>query len=273
MLPWPLVPPLSSVLVLLLTVFLAGAAEAQSSAKPAAEFNRVLANLKHEDFRVRTQAALALGVSKDPRAAGVLCRALGDPSAPVRAAAAAALGRLANGGLSCLEQRYPVEPNGTVRAAIERAVELVFEGFRITDRTRVYVAIASLADQSGRVGVEFPKLARTAMLNAGKGFSDFAFAPAWESAAAAKQRLAGRPSLKAFYLSPRLPPFEYRNGNLTVKLEVAMFSYPEKSLLGNFNVRLTQPDVEQEDPDSERDLVKMAAERAMQKFAKLAPML
>jgi hypothetical protein len=252
----------------LLTLFVCRPAHAQGT-----DIERILVNLKHEDFRVRTQAALALGVSKDARAAAHLCRSLADTSVPVRAAAAAALGRLANGGLSCLEQRYAVETNQTVKSAIERAVELVYDGFRITDATRVYVAIASLADQSGRAGPDLPRLTRTAMLTAGKTIPTFAFAPAWEETASAKQRLARRPELKAFYLSPRLPPFEYSDGNLTVKLEIAMFSYPDKALIGNFNVKLTQPDVAREDRESEKDLVKMAAERAIQKFAKLAPTL
>lgn len=58
-----------------------------------------------------------------------------------------------------------------------------------------------------------------------------------------------------------------------MKLEVAMFSYPDKALIGNFNVKLTQPDAEPDDRESEKELVKMAAERAIQKFAKLAPTL
>src|SRR5262249_2434929 len=44
-----------------------------------------------EDFRVRTQAALALGASKDKSAIKPLCAALADDSRAVRAAAAAAL--------------------------------------------------------------------------------------------------------------------------------------------------------------------------------------
>ena len=77
----------------------------------------------------------------------------------------------------------------------------------------------------------------------------------------------------AFFLSPRLPPFEYADGNLTVKLEVAMFSYPEKAMLGAFSVRLTQPDVSSQDTSSENDLVALAAERALEKFSRIAPTL
>lgn len=238
------------------------------------ELQRILANLKHDDFRVRTQAALALGASKQSGAVSALCRVLSDTSAPVRAAAAAAIGRLAlQAGLACLEQRYALESTSTVRSAIERSVELVYSGFRITSETRVYVAIAALADQSGRPSQDLPGIARSSMLTAGRSFPEFAFAPAWEDVSLAKRRLQGHPRVKAFYLSPRLPAFEYRSGDLVVRLEIALFSYPEKSLLGNFSVKLTQPDVQANDPESELDLVKTAAERAIQKFARLAPTL
>ena len=246
----------------------------RAAAQNNPDLERALGNLRHEDFRVRTQAALALGTTKDARALAALCRGLGDPSVPVRAAAAAALGRLAQqGGLACLEQRYSLESDAKVRLAIQRSVELVYTGFRITDATRVYVAIAALADQSGRTSVDLPRLALTTMLTAGKSFPELAFAPVWEDTPLAKRRLEGHPRVKAFYLSPRLPAFEYSSGNLVVRLEVALFSYPEKALLGNFNVKLTQPDVEREDRESELDLVKTAAERAIQKFARLVPTL
>ena len=44
-----------------------------------------------DDFRVRTQAALALGASKSKRAINPLCSALEDSSTTARAASAAAL--------------------------------------------------------------------------------------------------------------------------------------------------------------------------------------
>lgn len=236
-----------------------------------ADLSRIVLNLKHEDFRVRTQAALALGASKDVRAEAPLCRALSDSSVPVRAAAAAGLGRRASGGLACLERRYPVETSAAVKLAIERAAELVFGGFRIRDETRFYIAIAPVSDQANRPTAGFPQLARDAMLTAGRALPEVAFAPAWETLALARKRLASRGGLKAFSLSPRLPPFEYAGGNLTALLEIVMLTYPENALIGSFTVRLTQSDVDAPDLASEKDLVKMAAERAVQKFAKLAP--
>src|SRR4030095_14608433 len=56
------------------------------------------------DFRVRTQAALALGGLDDRSATTPLCQALDDTSDSVRSAAAAALGKLKDpAGLPCLK--------------------------------------------------------------------------------------------------------------------------------------------------------------------------
>jgi hypothetical protein len=233
---------------------------------------RLAVNLRNSDFRVRTQAALALGASKNTQAVSPLCGALADPNTTVRAAAAAALGRLAQGGSSCLERRLAAENVATVKDAIKRALELIAEP-KIGPETRFYVAIAKLTDKSGRAPGELDQRVRSGMLTAGRSMKAFAFAPPVETAEQAKQRVKRNPALKAFYLAPRLPAFEYQNASLTIRLDIAMFTYPERALVGNYGVRLTQPDVEGRDVESENDLVTMAAERALEKFAKLAPTL
>jgi hypothetical protein len=111
------------------------------------------------------------------------------------------------------------------------------------------------------------------MVSAAKSLKAFAFAPTAETPEQAKSRVKRYPALKGYYLAPRLPAFEYGNASLTIKLDIAMFTYPERALVGNYGVRLTQPDVAARDVDSENDLVTMAAERALEKFAKLAPTL
>ncbi|MEO6420067.1 MAG: HEAT repeat domain-containing protein, partial [Polyangiaceae bacterium] len=59
--------------------------------------------LQSDDFRVRTQAALALGAVDDDGAVTPLCRALSDSSEIVRQISAAALKRLARpAALGCL---------------------------------------------------------------------------------------------------------------------------------------------------------------------------
>src|SRR5688572_8582896 len=49
-----------------------------------------LSNLQSSDFRLRTQAALALGASKSAQAVEPLCKTLTDENVSVRTAAAAA---------------------------------------------------------------------------------------------------------------------------------------------------------------------------------------
>jgi HEAT repeat protein len=235
------------------------------------DLDKVLANLRHEDFRVRTQAALALGASKDQRATTPLCKALEDGNVSVRAAAAAALGRLALGGDDCLDKRLANEQSAAVKAAIEKALEQLDGGEPVfTPEVRFYVALGKLADKSGRNGNALERLVRKGMVTAGGSNGSFAFAPGHETPQRAKERVGKRPKVKAFYLAPRLPPFDYSDGNLTVRLEIAMFSYPDKAMVGNYSVRLTQPDVTKPDPDSENDLVSMCAERAIEKFAHIA---
>jgi HEAT repeat protein len=60
-------------------------------ASAADKIDKLSSQLKSaDDFRVRTQAALALGASKSKRALKPLCAGLEDSSATVRAASAAA---------------------------------------------------------------------------------------------------------------------------------------------------------------------------------------
>lgn len=245
-----------------------------AAAAQQGDLERALANLRHEDFRVRTQAALALGASKNERATIPLCATLEDGNVSVRAAAAAALGRLALGGDECLDKRLAVETNASAKAAMEKALEQLDGGEPIfTPEVRFYLAVGKLTDKSGRNGAALARLVRKSMTSAGGAIESFAFAPGHETPQRAKERVSKHPKVKGFYLSPRLPPFEYTDGNLTVRLEIAMFSYPDKAMVGSFSVRLTQPDVAKPDPESENDLVSMCAERAIEKFSRIATTL
>src|SRR5215472_3461592 len=82
--------------------------------------------LKSDDFRVRTNAALALGATNDDAAVSPLCGALGDGNDVVRRAAVEALKRLArSSSLDCLRRRASVEPNGSIKSQIQRAIESI----------------------------------------------------------------------------------------------------------------------------------------------------
>jgi hypothetical protein len=235
-------------------------------AQESADVDHLVLNLANgSDFRIRTQAALALGASKSRRAVGPLCSGLDDSNATVRAASAAALGRLRLGGSECLQKRLANEPSDTVKSAIQKALDPVF-----TSDTKYYLAIGKTADKTGRSGDEIDGIIHSAMASAASSLPIYAVAPVGETVADAKRRLGPHSNVKPFFLSPRLTAPDYSGGNLTVRLEIAMFSYPDKSLIGNYTTKLTEPGVTSPDKDSENDLIKTAAERALDKFSQVA---
>lgn len=232
--------------------------------------DKAAAQLKDsDDFRVRTQAALSLGASKSKRAVEPLCGGLEDTNTTVRAAAAAALGKLKKGGEDCLEKRLEDESNASVKASIKKALASLKGASEpaITDKTKVYLFISKASDKTGRSGDDVPKLVRSSMVKAAGGEDGFVIAPADETPAVATKRLAKWKNLKAFMLSPKVLEPKYSGGSLQIKIDVAIFTYPGKALKGNIPVKLTQDGVSDKDKASEDDLIKMAAERAIQKFS------
>jgi hypothetical protein len=229
------------------------------------------------DFRVRTQAALALGASGDATAVESLCAGLEDSSVTVRAASAAALGRLAKGGKDCLKERLGDEPNGSVKTVITKSLVQIDQGGAsgapaIGDSTKFYVAVGATTDKSGRSDSSVDTLVREGMVGAAAGAGgEYALAPGNESAGDAKKVLKKYKHLKAFYLWPKVSAPEYTGGNLTVRLEVSIFTYPGKSLKAVVPLKLTMPEVSSGDRDSENDLIKMAAAKAFEKFVASAP--
>ncbi|HMJ13839.1 MAG TPA: HEAT repeat domain-containing protein [Polyangiaceae bacterium] len=228
-----------------------------------------------DDFRVRTQAALALGASKNKRALSPLCSGLSDGNTTVRAAAAAGLGRLALlGGAACLKRRMGVENASSVKATIKKALgqieagETVEEAPAVTASTRYYVAIGKTADKTGRNGAQVDEMVRGAMRRAAESLDGYAVAPNSESPPQARQLFSKYKKIKGFYLAPKVMPPKYSDGNLVIQVEVAIFSYPDKTLRGSLPIKLTQQDVAGRDTSAEDELIRMAAERAMEKFSK-----
>ncbi len=261
-----------SVLVFLGAALLAPSAQAQSS-----DVERLIYNLTNsEDFRVRTQAALALGASKSERAVTPLCSALADSNTTVRAASAAALGRLSlKGSQECLQKRLAVETSDVVKATIQKAIEVIKSGASgaeplFVSDTKFYIAVGKTTDKTGRGTAEVDGIVRAAMTARVGQTAGFLAAPPNETPADAKRRLAKHAGVKGFFLSPSVLPPDYSNGNLKIKIEVAMLSYPEKNLIGSYSVNLTEPGVSPGSTENENELIRMAAERAFDKFAPIA---
>src|ERR1700723_1695701 len=77
---------------------------------------------KPDDFRVRTNAALALGATDNDDAVPVLCSGLDDPSELVRQGVAVALKRLARASAhDCLQRRANVETSAAVSTQLKKA--------------------------------------------------------------------------------------------------------------------------------------------------------
>lgn len=223
-----------------------------------------------DDFRIRTQAALALGASADARAVRPLCGGLADRATTVRAAAAAALGRLNKGGKQCLAKRLQAEDNAEVRAVIERALEKM--GARtpkIGPDTRVYVAIGDVTSKASQSNRPLQDLVRRLLVKHFAKAPGVVVAPAGETAEQATKLLKQYPAVKAVYIWPKVT-VQYAGKTLQIKVDVTLFSYPDKSMLGMLSRKLSVGDTQPGDTDTEDELLDMAANQLVPDVQKYA---
>lgn len=231
----------------------------------------------HEDYRVRTQAALALGASGDEAAVKPLCDALGDSNASVKVAAAAALGKLGKpSGLACLQQAEPREQTPSVKAQIQKSIAALSSGGVPAPPppgadTKYYVAI-EVSNKSGRPESEIEPLIRSAMQAKILSRAGYAVAPKGETVAQSKKILKNK-KIQGFYLLATVEPAIYQNGNLTQVVRVSMWTYPAKALQGEFAPKLTQSGTPTKDIQSENMLMKMCVENAVETFHKIVASL
>jgi hypothetical protein len=105
---------------------------------------------KGDDFRVRVQAALELGRTRDSAAVPALVKALDDSNASVRAAAAAGLKNI--GDKSALKplKAHLQDPSDAVRAQIKDTIKsLEVEDKVVTDtKTKILVKLGSMRNQT-----------------------------------------------------------------------------------------------------------------------------
>jgi hypothetical protein len=227
------------------------------------------------DFRLRTQAALALGASDDPAAVSPLCGGLDDASDTVRSASAAALGKLKNpSGLGCLK-RHAGDTSASVRSVIDRSVQLLESAGAKSGKPpppgpndSVYVAIGVVTDKTGRSDDSVPQLVTSAMQNKLLSTRGYAVAPPGETGTVAR-KVIRQNSLRGYMLQARVEPPRSNGSDLTVLIRVTMWSYPEKALQGEFTPKLTMPGASIGDRDTEDNLIKMAVERAVDSFAQV----
>lgn len=244
--------------------------------------------LKSDDFRVRTNAALALGATNDEAAVQPLCSTLGDSQEVVRQSVAAALKRLAKASaLGCLRTRLGVESSDAVKLSLTRAIETIQAATPAAPATgstaapagnplddppknvanaKFYVSLSPVANQTGRPQAEVDRIVLVAIKNKLDGLGGFQLAPKTETADAARAVMTRR-SLKGYYLAISVDKFDYSNGNLKVTIKVAVSGYPGKDLRGEVPVGMTQTGVRPGDKSAEDNLLGMCAGQAIALFA------
>ena len=235
-----------------------------------------------DDFRVRTNAALALGATNDDDAVAPLCGGLDDPSEVVRQAVAVALKRLGRtSSLDCL------------RGAPGRRDQRVGEARRSSARIDALVGVGG----GGRVGggggerrrprspapstTSPSRRSRTtpaARPPTSSASSTAPSRPSSPSSASTSSRPPASPtptprprspsaSLKGYYLSVSVDKFDYSDGNLRVRVKIAVSSYPGKDLRGEVPAAATLPGARPGDTASEDQLMAVVAARAAELFA------
>jgi hypothetical protein len=230
---------------------------------------------KADDFRIRTNAALALGATADEEAVTPLCSGLADPSDAVRQAASFSLRRLARvSAASCLKARLPVETSTAVKAEIRRAIDAVDRQTPdATDKNperpgnvKYYVSLSRVANQSARDSSEVDRLVHDAIAARLGQSGEYEIAPSGETPDLTKSTLARR-RLKGYYLSTSVEKFEYVDDGLRVRIKIAVFSYPGKDLRGEVPASGTMPGARPGDRNAEDQLMALLAARAAELFA------
>jgi hypothetical protein len=227
-----------------------------------------------DDFRVRTNAALALGATNDDGAVAPLCGGLDDPSAVVRQAVAVALKKLARASsLDCMQRHLASESNDGVKSQLQHAIDAVNGGgggggggTPTVAGAKYYVSISAVTNNSGRSGDGVEKIVHGAIAAKLAQLGEYQLAPSGESNTDAKAAIAKR-SLKGFYLSVSVDKFDYSDGNLRVKVKIAVFSYPGKDLRGEVPAGATASGSRPGDTASEDQLMGVVAARATELFS------
>jgi hypothetical protein len=230
-----------------------------------------------DDFRVRTNAALALGATDDEDAVPALCAGLADPSDLVRQAVAVAMKRLArSSAMDCLRKHLAAETSAAVKTQIVHAIEAVQAGGSggrngaaaapNVANAKYYVSISPIVNNTTRPGAEIERSVRDTIATKLAQLGAYQLAPPSESNDGAKAVIAQR-KLKGFYLAVSLDKLDYSDGNLRVRMKIAVFSYPGKDLRGEVPAGATLPGARPGDKAAEDELIGLVAARAAELFA------
>lgn len=224
-----------------------------------------------DDFRVRTQAALALGASADAGAVNPLCSALSkDANASVRTASAAALAKLAKpAGSKCLTDAKKKEKDSAVLAQIDRAIaDLAGDAPPPPGPDAKFYIAVKITNNTTRTNEEIESLVRKAAVGALLGDKQMAVAPRAESQAQANGVIKGK-KLRGYMMMLTVEAPSYASGKLNVSVGVSVWSYPDQSLKATGGKKTaTQENTTNKDVVSENELLKLVSEAAAKSFSK-----
>jgi hypothetical protein len=232
-----------------------------------------------DDFRVRTSAALALGATAADDAIPPLCGGLDDPSEVVRQAVAVAIKRLAReSSRDCLQRRAGVETNATVKLQIKRALDALDAAGGSAGspggggeapsaaNAKYYVSVSRITNNTTRSAADVQRIVGGAITSKLAELGEYQLAPSGETNDAAKAALAKR-RLKGYYLGVSVDKLDYSDGNLRVRVKIAVFSYPGRDLRGEVPAGATLPGARPGDTSAEEQLMSVVAARAAELFA------
>ena len=224
--------------------------------------------LRADDFRVRAQAALALGATNDDAAVQPLCGALSDGNDTVRLAAAAALGRLGkSSAVGCMRARLASESNAGVKSQLTRAIESLSGGggngggAPNVANAKFYVSVSVSNNATGRDGSRITSM----IVNKLDALGAYQRAPSGESPDAARSVIARR-NLKGYYLSVSAELSDTDRG-LKALVRIAVFSYPGRDLRGEVAPYAIATGARKGDTGTEDSLLQAVAERAVEQFS------
>jgi hypothetical protein len=131
---------------------------------------------------------------------------------------------------------------------------------------KYYVALSSVTNGTSRSTGEIERVVREAITSKLAQLGEYQLAPSGETPVAAKAAIAKR-KLKGYYLGIGVEKFDYSDGNLRVRVRIAVFSYPGRDLRGEVPAGATLPGARPGDRGAEDQLLSVVAGQAADLFA------
>lgn len=222
-----------------------------------------------DDWRVKMQAALALGASGDPAAVQPLCGALKESRGEVRTASAAALGKLKKKeGSACLKSAKGGERDASVKAQIDQSIADIDGGGdtppAIGANTKYYVAI-QITNKTGRSDADLDKVVRSAATAKLLAASGYAIAPKSETPKQGGDLVKAK-KVKGLLLIEAIDAPSYSGGKVSVSVSSTIWTYPDKSLKATIPGKYTVDAAGNPDLEGENMLIQTASEKATEKL-------